>query len=146
MERKLETLPIVDGKKKLHMKITLADIRKGINKKPGACAAAVCLMREHHAIEARVHISRTYLRFDTKKWIRYETPRALRDQIVRYDTSNKFDPGEYEIKPFRPSHRIGSAQGSETNKNVRSKNTDSPRRKHHKLEGIRTSPFSGIVN
>ena len=146
MEKQLDKLPIVDGKKKLHIKITQADVRKGINKRPGACAAAVCLMREYKAIEARVHLTRTYLRFDAKKWVRYETPGSLRDQIVRYDTSNKFDPGDYELKPFRPSHRLGAMQGSETNQKTKAKaNPDSPRSQYHRLEGVRAGPFSNKI-
>lgn len=146
MQRKLDKLPIVDGKKKLRITITDADVRKGINKKPGSCAAALCLMREYHCIEARVHLSRTYLRFDAKRWVRYETPRSLRDQIVRYDTNNKFDPGDYEIKPFHPSRQLGAEKSKDPNRPSGPHHKDSSRNKYHKLEGVRAGPFDQTVN
>ncbi len=98
-------IPVVDATKPITLKISANDIKKGANKNPGACAAALACLRQIKGIErARVHIGRTYI-LKGGKWQRYLTPLSLRSEIVAFDRGGKFQPGEYVIKPLAPSHR-----------------------------------------
>lgn len=103
-------VPIVQpsSKEPLKVEITAADIRNGDNKNPSACAAARSLVRCNPEIkEARVHLSRTYVKVEKpngkKVWVRYKTPESLRTEIVAFDRGGKFEPGLYYLKPLQPS-------------------------------------------
>lgn len=109
---KINGLPVVDAHKKVKLHINNNDIRNGDNKDPASCAAARACMRELTGIdEARVHMSRTYLRTGNK-WKRYTTSAALRTEIVAFDRGGKFAPGAYMLGPCQPSKKAtGKRQG-----------------------------------
>jgi hypothetical protein len=130
---------VVDATKPLTIEILPKDIQKGNNKDPGACAAAQACLRQLHATAARVHIGRTYLMID-KKWLRFNTPRSLRSEIIAFDRGGAFAPGEYTLKPLQPSERAkrGKRAGSadKTDRNGRRNTKKRPRAKHV-VTGIR---------
>lgn len=129
---------VVDANKPVKLQITPADIRKGDNKDPAACAAAQCIMREHKDVEAvRVHIARTYIKRNNK-WERYLTGRALRGEIIAFDRGGAFEPGEYYIAPVPPSHRhLGKRQGGPDKKPYKKNKKKIARVKYHAVTGIR---------
>ena len=101
----IDGYPVVDATKPIVLGITLRDVKKGATKDPGSCAAALACLREVKGAEkARVHIGRTYIKIG-KKWLRFLTPAALKNEIVAFDRGGKFAPGEYTIRPLWPSHR-----------------------------------------
>lgn len=105
-------LKVVDAKKSIHLVITKGDVKKGKVKDPSGCAAAVACRRALKAHEARVHIGRTYLRFNGK-WERYHTSPALRAEIVAFDRGGVFEPGIYTLQKMQPSKKSGKRQGAE---------------------------------
>lgn len=115
----IDGLPIMDAKTVLPLKITKADIAKSDSKDPAFCAAANACRRQHHVAEVRVHLGRVYVRQNKANWVRYETPQALRAEIIAFDRGGTFSPGEYELRPLRASHlkargqRHGSAKGAD---------------------------------
>ena len=123
--------PVVDAVKPITLKINLSDIKKGMNKDPGHCAAALACLRQIKGIDqARVHIGRTYIK-KGNKWFRYLTPLSLRSEIVAFDRGGKFEPGEYVIKPMPPAHRS-------TNRHLTKQPSGSrKRRKYHVLTDVR---------
>jgi len=141
--------PVVNGKRKVLLHISPADVRGGKNKDPGACAAAKALMREiPNCIKARVHLGRTYLLKDDNQWYRYKTPDALRTEIVAFDKGGKFEPGEYELRPLAPSELLPYKKktfvSSETN---RRGVPDSPGKKPRKLHVAKgTRPNMGSLH
>lgn len=116
----LEGFPVKDAKKPIVLHITKSDITKGAKKNPEACAAALACEREYHIDEARVHLSRTYLR-KGKKWTRYMTPKALRTEIVAFDRGGTFEPGDYVLANPNPAKKLGAKMSNSPNKSGNAK-------------------------
>lgn len=127
---------VVDATKKVVIKITNQDCKKGNTKDPGACAAALACLRElPNCTEARVHLGRTYVK-QGRSWVRYHTPQALRSEIVAFDRGGKFAPGEYTLTPMQPAKRTGKQQGTNTRLST-PKKFQKPRAKYHVISGVR---------
>jgi hypothetical protein len=141
-EMKIADFPVVDSSKKLTITITPKDVAKGNTKDPAACAAAQACMRQTGATEARVHLGRTYLKME-KKWVRFNTPEALRSEIISFDRGHEFQPGDYTLRPMPPSFRAkaGKRQGSATagarDRGSKSRVPKKPRTKPHVVHGVR---------
>lgn len=130
---KINGLIVKDADKNLNITISPTDVKKGVNKNPSSCAAALALKRKLHCTDARVHIGRTYVKFKDH-WVRYHTPRSLRSEIIAFDRGGSFDPGEYVLLKIQPSHKLGKRQGSDKPTKHRIK-----RAKPHHVSGIRPS-------
>lgn len=126
---KINGLPVVDAKRSITLHITEGDIRKGKVKKPNACAAALACKRQLHCTEARVHIGRTYVRFNGK-WHRYLTSKDLRTEIVAFDRGGTFEPGNYALLKMQPSRKYDTGRGQKTGKGKK-------RGRHHVLTDVR---------
>ncbi len=104
----IDGTPVTDGKSSILLTITDGDIAKSDPKHPETCAAARAICRDFGAVEARVHLSRIYIkRKKSSLWERYVTPPNLRTEIVSFDRGGGFDPGEYRLTPVQPSNRAG---------------------------------------
>jgi hypothetical protein len=130
---------VVDATKPIIIHITPRDAIEGANKNPSSCAAARAVKRDvAECVSARVHIGRVYVETPTK-WIRYQTPDALRTEIIAFDRGGTFEPGNYKLQiPFSAgAHSPGAGKKRENSK------TKSPRRtliakvKRHEVTGIR---------
>ena len=135
---KIAGIPVVDANKNVIIKITARDVRDGKTKDPGSCAAARACMRDMGASQARVHLGRTYLKVD-KKWIRFETPAALRAEIISFDRGHDFQAGSYVLRKLRPSHKVarGTAHGSSVSKTKPYGAKKKARAKPHVVHGVR---------
>ena len=128
---KINGLPVIDGKNSIEVMITTQDVKRSTKKDPTRCAAAIACVRDLGASEARVHVGRTYIRYNGH-WERYMTSQALRTEIVSFDRSGKFQPGTYSLLKMTPAKRpTGKRQGSDKPKTYKSK------RKYHVLSNIR---------
>lgn len=103
---KINGLPVEDATKKLVIVVKPQDIKGSNSKDPASCAAARACKRQLHNKEVRVHLSRIYVKFP-RKWVRYETPLKLRDEIVAFDRGGKFLPGTYIAPKIRPTLSLG---------------------------------------
>jgi hypothetical protein len=131
-------LPVLDAKRPLKLSITIADITGANPKIPNNCAVARACYRQLHVKEARVHLSRIYLRTNDKNWVRYMTPPAVRDEIIAFDRGAAFHPLEVKLAGVHPSHRTGGrAQGG---KNKKGKKPGKPRSAAHVVTGVRAGP------
>jgi hypothetical protein len=109
----IEGKAVLNAKRGLKIHILPVDIAKADNKRPETCAAARAIVRDCHALEARVHLGRVYVRSNNSNWQRYETPKSLRSEIIAFDRGGTFQPGEYELLPVRPrDYPTGKRQGS----------------------------------
>lgn len=135
---------VVDATSKAKIHITQTDTIKGANKDPGACAAARAAARDiTGCLSARVHIGRVYIEHKNK-WVRYQTPEALRTEIIAFDKGGSFQPGHYELRPPSPTSELGRRKPSgETSRN-RPSVVRNPRKKlmvakikRHEVTGIR---------
>jgi hypothetical protein len=137
---------VVDATKPVTIKITPRDIAAGDNKNPSSCAAAKAAKHSiDECISARVHIGRVYIEQD-KKWVRYNTPDSLKQEIIAFDRGGAFAPGEYTLRPISINE---TAEGRARKHGEKNRNKPgnlpgkSPRRVHvakikrHEVTGIR---------
>jgi len=134
---------VVDATKSLRITITEQDATAGKTKDPGGCAAALAIVRGYKkqgATGARVHIGRTYIEYPDK-FVRYETPKSLRAEIISFDRGNspKFMAGEYSLRRICPSGRLNARPkppGPSATRNTTHKQRRIARVRHQ-IEGVR---------
>ncbi len=135
--------PVVNGKRRIMLHISPADIKGSRKQVPGACAAAKALLRTiPNCIKARVHLGRTYIMKDDEQWYRYVTPEPLRQEIVAFDRGGRFEPGDYELRPMAPSQMLprkdpATVVRSDTNRTTGGNNQTKQPRKFHVTKGVR---------
>lgn len=126
---KINGLPVKDGKSSIDLVVTTGDVKRSTAKDPTNCVAARACRRALGASEARVHVGRTYIRFNGH-WERYHTSPALRAEIVSFDRGGKFEPGTYRLIKIQPSQGKDRRWGKRTNKGKK-------RGKYHVLTNVR---------
>ena len=138
----IDGLPVLDAKRPLKLSITKGDIARAATsiKEPKGCAVARACMRELHVKEARVHLSRIYLRTNDSNWVRYLTPKELRSEIIAFDRGGSFQPCEVRLTPVPPSKQQRSHQGSDEPAGARSKRPNTKPRAYHRIENVRAGP------
>lgn len=136
---------VVDATKPVTIKITPRDIASGDNKNPSSCAAAKAAKHSiEECISARVHIGRVYIEQD-KKWVRYNTPDSLKQEIIAFDRGGSFAPGEYTLRPIsaaetsegRRRAKAPGPSGTTGAARSRRKNLLVAKIKRHEVTGIR---------
>jgi hypothetical protein len=101
--QKIDGYPVVDATEAVEIEIKSLDISRGEAQQPAFCAIARAAKRGFEILEARVHLSRTYLRTRDGEWLRYLTPPNARTQIILFDKTGNFEPGTYHFsKPTTP--------------------------------------------
>lgn len=113
----IEGKKVIDARRGLDVTIYPSDVKRAGVQNPARCAAAQALCRDPDIAEARVHISRTYVRHKGNVfWERYQTPQQLRTEIVAFD---KGAPKAFDVvntftlgKPPKPT--TGKRQGGPT--------------------------------
>ena len=137
---------VVNATKPVTITITPRDVASGDNKNPSACAAAKAAKHSiEECISARVHIGRVYIEQD-KKWVRYNTPDSLKQEIIAFDRGGTFAPGEYILRPISIGETAAgrlARKGSETNRNQHWK-TKEPRKLRVKVAKIKRHEVTGI--
>src|SRR5258707_9669289 len=93
----IDGLPVLDAKQAITIEVTAADVAKADIKKPEGCAAARAITRGLHALEARVHLGRVYVKTNKDHWIRFMTPKNLQSEIIAFDRGGSFEPGDYTV-------------------------------------------------
>ena len=88
---KIEGTAVKDADDHLTITVTKSDVRLGSAKKARSCAAAQAICRQTGATEARVHVSRAYVKKDGK-WLRFATPPSMRNEIIAFDRGGIFAP------------------------------------------------------
>lgn len=118
--------------------ITKDDVKKGATKDPGGCAAALACCRDLRASEARIHLTKTYVKI-RNRWHRFRTPQSLQKEIVAFDRGGSFEPGEYVLQPILKSEmaRRGRAHSLDAPKRGR----PGKHRIRHVTTGVRRAAF-----
>lgn len=137
MSKMIEGKPVQNAEKQVTLVITKDDVKFGDKKNPKSCAAAVACMRQLKATEARVHLSRTYVKI-RGLWWRFQTPASLRGEIVAFDRGGSFEPGNYPLLLVPPSE-IGRPHNPERDKKYGRQVPVRPRVPRHVTGGIRGS-------
>ncbi len=134
---------VVDASKPVTITITPRDVASGDNKNPSSCAAAKAAKHSiAECISARVHIGRVYIEQD-KKWVRYNTPDSLKQEIIAFDRGGTFAPGEYILRPISKNE---TTEGRRERTDARKGDRHDTRSKklHIKIAKIKRHEVSGI--
>lgn len=89
------TRPIIVG-------VAVDDILKSRTKNSKCCAFARAAKREPGVRAAYFFRSTAFLEFGDRM-VRYDLPQAVQKEIVSFDRGGVMAPGQYELKPPRPS-------------------------------------------
>lgn len=116
-------LPVADATMAVTIHVTKRDISGADPKVPGQCAIARACRRQFEVTEARVHLSRTYLCIQGQVWLRYETPKAARSEIIAFDRGGTFEPVHFDLVPPRPSNNLGVDKRARTGERTGKKKT-----------------------
>jgi hypothetical protein len=136
----IDGLPVHDATEPLLIEVLPVDIKSRRRKDPEHCAVAEACKRELHCTEARVYLSRLYVR-QSDHWLRYEMPTTIRSEIQTFDRGGGFSTGSYRIIPPRPSKRVGMPKRGGNNKT--NSGGGKPITQRH-VTGIRqSSPLTG---
>jgi hypothetical protein len=135
----IEGLPVINAKKPIMLHVTPEDIKAARKHSPGNCAVAKACMREWKVKEVRVHLSRIYIRCNEKNWVRFATPSPMRNEIISYDRGGDFLPSVFTIKPVSLSQRTGKRQGTNTDKNDKSRTLRKKRKAYTVVKGVRVA-------
>ena len=135
--------PIVNATEPLPFRVTDDDAKRAVPKDPERCAAALGLLRVIPGVlSVRVQRSRTFVEFENRIE-RYETPEAIRTELVALDRGGKFQPDDYSLRPLPPSARPnGKRTGGKVSRGARDKGSKDrtpkkPRIPAHHLEDVR---------
>lgn len=131
---KISGLKVADAGRDQVIHITGRDVKRGDNKDPSSCAAALACKRELHCTEAQVHIGRTYVKRG-RQWLRYVTPSSLKYEIVAFDRGGQFEPGEYVLIAPKGAMKLGYEKPTGPKKKQGRK-----RESYHVIAGIRSRP------
>jgi hypothetical protein len=102
---KIKGLKVVDAARDAVFEITPTDIQVAHPKEPGGCPAARACRRFFGVKEVLIHISRAYVRYDTR-WVRYCVPTSLRAEVIAIDRGGRLEPGEYVLKAPTGNERL----------------------------------------
>ena len=135
----IEGLPVINAKKPIMLHVTPEDIKAARKHSPSSCAVAKACMREWKVKEVRVHLSRIYIRCNEKNWVRYYTPKPMRSEIIAYDRGGEFLPSVFTVKPVSASQCTGKRQGTNTDKNDKSRTLRKKRKPYAIVKGVRVA-------
>lgn len=133
----IDGLPVIDARRDIVLEITPRDCSFSDPKKPNSCAAARAIKRSHIGLEARVHVTRIYIRANKGNWQRFMTPDSLKYEIVAFDRGGEMMPGEYLLRAPKGKERLGATRSP---KKVRYKNPKRKSRGYHRITNVRTGP------
>lgn len=135
----IDGLPIIDAKRPIKLHVTAADIGKADLKEPHNCAVARACRRDLHALEARIHLGRVYVKTNPGSWTRYITPKPMRAEIIAFDRGGHFEAGEFVLSAPSPNKLLGKRRGTMTNTNKK-KSQQKKRKSPHVVKNVRTGP------
>lgn len=89
---------VVDSRAPLYFVVTEDDCSKSTPNDPEHCAGAEAIRRSlPDVVGVHVHRNVVFLEYP-KRVVRFKTSHPVRDQVVKFDYTGKFDPGSYRLK------------------------------------------------
>lgn len=125
---------VVDAKKAATIRVTTEDCATGNSKAPNSCALAKAACREYDG--AIISLSTAYL-IKGRTAVRYHVPQSISREIVSFDRSNRFEPGEYALKSISKSARLGARPYPQPKKHPGGNKYRKDKPRNHRTAGIR---------
>jgi hypothetical protein len=144
---KIDGIEVVDSKEDTCLPVTEQDVAISLKKRGKqncwACAAQTRAEQMPGVLAAAINLSISYLlkgKGKNLKWYRYVTSDALRTEIVSYDRSDIFAPGDYWLKavPKSMKEARGRAHSLGAPKHGR------PGHERRKTAGVRPHAMCGL--
>lgn len=106
-----DVVKMVDATEGVEVTVTPRDCGRGAKPLDAAgCAMARAFERQHEADGAVIGLSRSYIvKGDTV--VRFTTPQTVAREIVSFDRSHDFAPGNYHLGPLSPANRGAHLRG-----------------------------------
>lgn len=123
---------VVDAKTNEAIKVTAADCAYSRKKDPASCAMAKACKRDFDG--AIISTAVAYLIQGTVAK-RYKVPESVSREIVSFDRSHAFAPGDYELRAPNKHERLGPRQGAQPAKKRKYARVKS---RNHQTVGIRS--------
>jgi hypothetical protein len=123
---------VIDATKPLILQVSKKDCDSASAGRADQCAVAKAVQRQHDG--AIISATTSYV-IDGETATRYKTPMAINKELVSFDRSRVFAPGEYTLNAPSKHERLGPRDRPQYTKTRSSK---TPHRKYHKTAGIRS--------
>lgn len=136
----IDGLPVIDARRALKLHITPEHVKRASRKRPDNCAIAQTCLATPGVKEVRIHLSRAYLRSNSKNWQRFLVSPVLRSEIIAFDRGGKFAPGDYVLHKVTPTKRLGKRQGGNKKPGTARYQGGHKRRAYHVVTDVRTGP------
>lgn len=143
---KIDGIEVIDSKVDRALAITKTHIKKSARKDGWGCAAQCCAVGQVDVKGAMINVAVSYLlqgEGEKQRWHRYWTSKPLRTEIISFDRSGIFTPGEYLLLAIPKSARVktGKAHSLGAPKHGR---PGHHRRTPHVTEGVRAHAMCGL--
>lgn len=133
----IDSKPVKNALRAVTISVKSQDVKRGAVKEPSQCALALAALRDvPNCTRARIHVSTSYLEVGDK-WLRFRTPRAVRDEIISFDRGTGFHEGDYTLIPIQPSHRASGKRQGTTGAKTGKKRPKIARIIRHTITGVR---------
>jgi hypothetical protein len=123
---------VEDADEDLEISVTAQDCKNARSKSASGCAMARACARTFDG--AIISLSTAYV-IKGKKAMRFKVPARIAREIVSFDRSHRFQPGDYKLNAPRGSTRLGSHKP--TGPHVGTKNGKETKQRRHFTQGIR---------
>lgn len=123
-------VPIIDADEDQLIVVTPNQVRHAVPGDPHRCAVALACSLLPDVVEATIHRSFSYLTYEDRI-VRYETPLALRYEIVAIDRGGHFAAGEYILRRPGKSRRLIRNGGTRSQKGKTNSHSSKTKRQHH---------------
>jgi len=125
---------VVDASEPVKISVTAEDCKYSRSGKPSACAMAKAFKRDYDG--AIISMSMAYL-IRGNVATRYRVPGRVSRELVSFDRSHRFAPGEYELKQVEPMRKLGPRLYPPPNRTDPNKRSGEIKQRHH-TEGVRS--------
>jgi hypothetical protein len=126
-----------DADDDLMVEVTSKDEKASKRKDHGECAMAVAVKRQEKATSVIISSRTAYVIKGTEA-VRYKVPEAVSKEVVSFDRGSSFESGDYKLKAFPKSGRLGSYHAKDTREdNSRPRTGGAAKRFIHHTANIR---------
>jgi len=139
-------LKLVESTKPLILSVNSKDVARATEKQADECALARACKRQYHGIKAAYFFRSTaYLEYEDRI-VRYLLPQSVQKEIVSFDRSKKFEPGNYHLRPVSKGSTFAALRSRTSNRSGSSLHPKDPRKTGRRTNVHRTTDVRPTFN
>ncbi len=136
---------VVNSKEPIRVEVSRSDSQNASSKDPMNCAMARACKRKYKLDGVIISLSTAYL-IKGETATKYKVPASLSREVVTFDRSKSFEPGEYMLSRVPPSEMVGYDGGDRRSPHTKKgKKTGPATRFFHKTENVRHFPDRLVI-